>query len=188
MDHGRRVAARGRRLRAPERWVGEWTTPRRPGHRTLRVAVFCAYYSRMAGWGAWAAGPLATSPLAVIQPEYPFREPRDVTGGTRRLREAAFSRINSLRSFALRPYNDLIMAEAKITLPDGIEVSVSGTPEEITAVVSRLQGGVSAPRNAGSAAGRSRPKTPSGRARAHRVGTATDRVGALQTTQGPWVP
>jgi hypothetical protein len=56
------------------------------------------------------------------------------------------------------------MAEAKIKLPDGIEVSVSGTPEEITAVVSRLQGGESAPRNAAAAAGKSRPKTSSGRA------------------------
>jgi hypothetical protein len=56
------------------------------------------------------------------------------------------------------------MADAKITLPDGIEVSVSGTPEEITAVVSRLQGGESTQRNAGAAAGRSRAKAPSGRA------------------------
>src|SRR5688572_30164060 len=32
------------------------------------------------------------------------------------------------------------MAKAQITLPDGMTVSVSGTPDEITAVVARLQG------------------------------------------------
>lgn|SRR5690242_4750170 len=32
------------------------------------------------------------------------------------------------------------MAKAQITLPDGASVTVSGTPEEITAIVSRLQG------------------------------------------------
>jgi hypothetical protein len=55
------------------------------------------------------------------------------------------------------------MAEAKITLPDGIVVSVSGTPEEITAVVSRLQSGASAPKTAVPAAGRTRSKAPAGR-------------------------
>jgi hypothetical protein len=34
------------------------------------------------------------------------------------------------------------MAKAQITLADGVSVTVSGTPEEITAIVSRLQGGV----------------------------------------------
>jgi hypothetical protein len=33
------------------------------------------------------------------------------------------------------------MAKAQITLPDGVTVTVTGTPDEITAVVSRLQVG-----------------------------------------------
>jgi hypothetical protein len=56
------------------------------------------------------------------------------------------------------------MAEARITLPDGIVVAVSGTPEEITAVIARLQRGESTPRTAAAPTGRSRVKTPSGRA------------------------
>jgi hypothetical protein len=55
------------------------------------------------------------------------------------------------------------MAEAKISLPDGIVVSVSGTPEEITAVVSRLQSSASAPKTAVPAAGRTRSKASAGR-------------------------
>src|SRR5260221_789970 len=55
------------------------------------------------------------------------------------------------------------MAKAQITLADGIVVSVSGTPEEITAIVSRLQGGGSTPRDSSSTTARSRTKNPSGR-------------------------
>lgn len=57
------------------------------------------------------------------------------------------------------------MAEAKITLADGIVVSVSGTPDEITAVVSRLQsGGGATPKSAAQITRRSRSKAPLGRA------------------------
>ena len=69
-----------------------------------------------------------------------------------------------VHSVATLKYNYLTMAEAKITLPDGIVVAVSGTPDEITAVVARLQGGKPTPRTAAPQTGRSRAKTPSGRA------------------------
>jgi hypothetical protein len=56
------------------------------------------------------------------------------------------------------------MAKAQITLPGGLMVSVSGTPDEITAVVFRLQGAGPTPKNATTSPARSRSKTPSGRA------------------------
>jgi hypothetical protein len=55
------------------------------------------------------------------------------------------------------------MAKAQITLAGGIVVSVSGTPEEVTAVISRLQGGGSTPKDSTSTTARSRPKNSSGR-------------------------
>jgi hypothetical protein len=55
------------------------------------------------------------------------------------------------------------MAKAQITLPGGLMVSVSGTPDEITAVVFRLQGGGATPKNSTTSPARSRSKTPSGR-------------------------
>src|SRR6266849_6326683 len=55
------------------------------------------------------------------------------------------------------------MAKAQITMPGGIVVSVSGTPDEITAIVSRLQGSGPTPKHSTSAPARSRPKSPSGR-------------------------
>jgi hypothetical protein len=62
------------------------------------------------------------------------------------------------------------MAEATITLADGIVVSVSGTPDEITAVVSRLQsGGGATPKSPAQMTGRSRSKAPLGRAQLTRL-------------------
>ena len=55
------------------------------------------------------------------------------------------------------------MAKAQITLPGGLMVSISGTPDEITAVVFRLQGGGATPKNSTTSPTRSRSKTPSGR-------------------------
>jgi hypothetical protein len=118
----------------------------------------------MAGQSALAATPPAASPLAAFGSEYRLDGADCVVVGAWRLGQAAFGWIKYVCSCAFMSYNGAIMAEAKITLPDGIVLVVSGTPDEITAVVARLQGGESASRTVASPTGRSRAKTPSGRA------------------------
>lgn len=61
------------------------------------------------------------------------------------------------------------MAKAQITLPDGVTVTVSGTPEEISAVVSRLQVGLRPKKNAG-------PQTRAGNSTSNHTRGTTRRV------------
>lgn len=50
------------------------------------------------------------------------------------------------------------MAKAQITLPDGVAVTISGTPDEISAVVARLQGKPQPRPSSGGATEKAKPK------------------------------